>query len=308
VKKRTPFTSVAVVGAGAVGTFYGAKLQKLGLSVEYFTRSAKAREKRTIKIKSIWGDFSISCSFFSNAKLMKKADLIILSTKNLPDIDYASMIKPVSTANSVILCLNNGINLEEKLKYQFKKNAIIGGLAFTCINRVSTTKIDHLDYGHVKVGAMQKTDTKYAREISRIFNKAGVRCEHSYPLRKLRWEKLLWNIPYNPLSVVLKADTAALMNHVGVKELSKAIMKEVRLIAASENCGISMRQINDMVARTAKMRPYKTSMILDHESGLPLEVDALLGEPLRIARKNRVAVPKIEALYALTSFHDTPTI
>jgi 2-dehydropantoate 2-reductase len=207
------------------------------------------------------------------------------------------------------MVLQNGINTEEKLKKIFPDNMVLGALAFTCINRIAPTKIQHLDYGLVKIGSLNPEFKKQARQVAEIFAAAGIKAAFDANLRRLRWEKLLWNVPFNSLSVVcLRASTAELMKDEALLPYIYNLMYEVRLIANAEGNKINKKAIFEMVERTRKMTPYKTSMLLDFEGGREMEVEAILGEPLRLAQKYKIKAPNIESIYRILSYYNHTNI
>jgi len=294
---------VSIIGAGAIGTFYGGKLLKAGINVEFYSKShATLLNKKKITVKSTWGNFSFKANFYNDVHEMQSPNLIIVCTKSLPHLDINKLIKPICSKGAIILLLQNGINQEEKLAKSFSSQVILGGLAFSCINRDKPNIINHLDYGHIKVGPLKKENTKYAKALSKIFNQAGIECTYNSNLKKLRWHKLLWNIPYNPLSVILNTNTKKIMNNKHTANLVKDIMLEVKAIAKSQKVIITIKDINLMLNNTKKMSPYNTSMILDYHAHRKMEVDAILGQALRIAKKNKIAVPKIGMLFEQLSF------
>ncbi len=294
--------NVAIMGAGSVGAFYGAKIQASGIPVQYFSPSAKTKVKN-LKIKSIWGDFSIHAPFFNDPSQMSPADLAVVSVKALEGIDYKNMLSPVLRKNSIILLLQNGINGEEIIRKIFRNNPVIGGLAFTCINRLPGDVIFHQDYGAIKMGALESRHNILAQSLVDLFNRAGIKTFYGESLRKLRWQKLLWNIPYNSLSVAAgMVTTDVILGNPKLHGLSVAMMEETARIAASEGITISAKDIKQNVENTRKMEPYKTSMMIDYQNKRPMEVEAILGEPLKIARKNRVETPHISTVYSLLHY------
>lgn len=296
---------IAIIGAGAVGSFYGARLQKAGHCLQYQTSHAALFRKKSLVIKSIWGNFSLKIKAFENTGTMDPADLAIVSTKALYDIDYKKILKPVISKKSLILVLQNGINFEEKIQKYFPKNPVIGGLAFTCINRNRPDQIDHIDYGMVRIGPLKKDYVKSAKLIADLFENSGVKVFFDFNLRRLRWEKLLWNVPFNPLSVITGgAATDKLIENPNTLNLVYKLMFEVRKIAKREGVPITKKAILSMVERTREMKPYKTSMLLDYEAGRKMEVEAILGEPIRIAKKLKIDVPFMESTYNLLSYYN----
>ena len=297
---------IAVIGAGAVGIFYGAKIQEAGYKVEMQTRSARKKsESLRFQIKSIWGNFNPDVKIFRSTADMDPADLVIVSLKSLPGIDYRELLSPVLKTNTAILLLQNGLSGEEKLQTILPDNPIVGGLAFTCINKVTHTKIEHLDYGFVKIGPLRKKDIPIAKKIADIFKKSKIPVEVGDDLRSLRWLKLLWNIPFNSLSVICNSTTTdKLIRNKNTYALAEELMNEVLSVAKKEGSIIPRKEIKAMLDRTKKMKPYKTSMLLDFERGNRMEVDAIFGEPLRIARKLKVDAPILETVTKILLFLD----
>lgn len=295
--------SVAVIGAGAVGAFYGAKLQKHGRHVQYQSAGMYEAGVKTLNIKSIWGDFSVEADIHRSGTTMQKADLVILSSKYYPDTDYESLLKPVVDSHTVILVLQNGIGMEERLMKTFTGNPVAGALAFTCINRTSAGNIEHLDYGRIMAGPAEPEYNDRVSDIVHLFSSAGIEIEQRENLRYLRWLKLLWNVPFNTLSVLGGGvQTDRIINDSGMLELCRELMSEVILIAAAESIDIEPGQIDVMVERTRKMQAYSTSMMLDYINRRPLEIYAILGAPVALAEKLNVEVKSMKTCLRLLTF------
>lgn len=297
---------IAVVGAGAVGAFYGAKLQKAGLEVQYQSQALSKSKK--LNIKSIWGDFTIPIQAFANTKDMNVADVIIIATKvtNPPEDtkNLIQLLQPLLHPKTIVLLLQNGINMEERI-FKYIKNPILGGLAFTCINRIKPNLIHHLDYGLVKIGALKKEQSQLAREMVKLFEKSGIETTYAPDLRQARYEKLLWNVPFNSLSVLCFTDTQKLINNLETKDLAKKLMQETQKIAVYERKKITNKMIQEMINKTENMQPYKTSMLLDFEAKKKMEVESILGELLRMGQKYKISTPYLETIYKLLSFYNS---
>ncbi len=300
------FESAAIIGAGAIGSFYGAKLDRSGMKVQFHTRSGTSvLKKEAMKIQSVLGDFSITADSHETTETMDPADIVIVSTKALEGIDYKTLLKPVVKDNGVILLLQNGLNLDEKLQELFPGQRILGAAAFVCLNRVSPADIRHLAYGKLDIGYLSPEDKDIANDIAAMFKSAGLKAHFSGHIREIRWRKLLWNVPFNVLSVLLlNANTKEMIEDDNILRLSVELMKEVKAIAGAEDIGITDDDIHNMIANTNEMVPYKTSMLLDFQEHRPMEVEAILGEPLRAARNAGVHVPKMEVIYCQLKFFD----
>jgi 2-dehydropantoate 2-reductase len=167
----------------------------------------------------------------------------------------------------------------------------------------SSILIHHIDYGQIKIGSLNGKFEKEAELITNIFLNSGIDTKHEKNLRQARYEKLLWNVPFNSLSVIgNKSSTKEIIEFKPLFDLSKKLMLEVRSIAKKENIDLKKSLINEMLERTKKMKPYKTSMLLDFEKGNTMEVESILGEVYRNAKKLKVATPNLDYTYSLMQF------
>jgi 2-dehydropantoate 2-reductase len=238
---------------------------------------------------------------------MDTADFIIIATKvTNPEKDAPQLLglmKPILGPSTVVLFLQNGINMEERISKHIS-NPILGGLAFTCINRLKPNLIHHIDYGLIKIGALRKKENSIAKEIVEVFLQSGIETIHAPDLRQARYEKLLWNVPFNSLSVLCATDTEQLIANPETKELARKLMEETRSIAKKEGKKITGKMIDEMIKKTESMKPYKTSMLIDFESKKKMEVESILGELIRLAKEYKIPVPYLETIYKLLSFYN----
>ncbi|HMV45699.1 MAG TPA: 2-dehydropantoate 2-reductase [Leptospiraceae bacterium] len=299
--------NIAVIGAGAVGCFYGGKLQKALYQVQFQSNYLFKAKTKKLLVKSVWGNFDLPLEIFPDTENMKIADLILITAKSCDPkndcLHYSKLIRNILGPKTIILVLQNGINMEERLQKVFPKNPILGGLAFTCINRISANEIHHIDYGQIKIGPVHKKYEEEAKLITQIFNDSGIDTLLEKNLRKARYEKLLWNVPFNSLSVLgNKASTKEIIDFEPLCSLSKNLMLEVISIAKSEKIVLKKSLADEMIRRTKIMKPYKTSMLLDYEKGNKMEVESILGEVYQNGKKNKINTPNIEYTYNLMQF------
>jgi len=297
--------NIILLGTGAIGSYYCGKLQQAGAKISAVCRSDYETVKSEgINIKSIKGDFIFTPDETVNSisKSSFNADYIVIATKALPSIDIISLIKPKLLEHTAIILIQNGIDVEISLHKAFPNNEIISCIAFICVTRESYGKVSHADYGRLVIGNYPKGVSEKANHIAKLFNSVGVDCETQDEILYARWKKLIWNIPFNSMSVLAnRASTKEIMDNENSAIIAKKIMKEVVSIAKSEGYLINDEVIEKNLADTAKMTPYKTSMLLDFENSRPMEVEAIIGNTFRIAQKNSISVPIIEALYAMLS-------
>ncbi len=304
--------SYAILGTGAIGGYYGACLQRAGKEVHFLlNRDYHHVKKQGLVIESINGNFTLSqVKAYQDVQQMPTCDVIVVALKTTQNHLLPYLLPPLLKENSTILLLQNGLGVEEKIAEFANSQAIIGGLCFVCSNKTAPGHIRHLDYGYITIGAYNPNYqaagiTKEMEEIAKDFANAAIEIKFSQDLLKSRWQKLVWNIPYNGLSVVLDATTKQIMLEESSRCLVEKIMTEVAAGAKSEGKEITNDYIQTMLNYTKQMKPYHTSMKLDYDNHRPLEIEAIVGNPLKRAAHQGIILPKIEMLYQQLKFLDT---
>ncbi|MEA5469646.1 putative 2-dehydropantoate 2-reductase [Spirulina sp. 06S082] len=304
--------SYAIIGTGAVGGYYGACLQKVGFPVHFLLRSDYDRVKeKGLIVESIYGDFTLPrVNAYRDPSQMPQCDVIIVALKSTQNHLLPQLLKPLVRENSVIILLQNGLNFEREIAEIFPQSFIIGGLCFICANKIAAGYICHLDYQEIVLAEYASNYqscgiTGRMEAIAKDFQKANVKIALKADLLQSRWEKLVWNIPYNSLSVILDATTQAIMGDRHSRQLVEAIMQEVAIGARSCQREISESFIAKMLSHTEKMKPYLTSMKLDYNFKRPLEIEGIVGNALQMAREKAIELPKISMLYQQLKFLDT---
>lgn len=296
---------VLVVGAGAIGGYYGGRLAQAGARVSVVARSDyPVVAEEGIRIESPAGDF-----LFRPDRVVRSAsafggfpDVILVGLKVLNEIRTPDLIRDAVGPKTAVLLIQNGVDIEPPVAEAFPKNEILSGLAFICVHRTAPGKVLHQDYGRLVLGRYPGGPSETAQRLAEMFRRAGVPCEVTEDVVTARWQKLVWNAPFNPMSVLCGgASTQHMLAHEETTGLVRAVMEEVCAVAAATGHALPADVVDRMIADTRKMTPYKTSMLLDFEAGRPMEVEAILGNAVRIARRLQVAVPHMETLYALLS-------
>jgi len=296
-------TSVAIIGAGALGGYYGARLAQSGLDLHFlFNRDAEHIKAKGLVVESVGRSvIHVRAHACGDVRDMPKCDIVIVSLKTTANQALPELLPPVVKPDGVIVVMQNGWDVEQDAAAAAPGMLVLGGLSFLCANKAGPGYIQHLDYGNVLLGWHQKTGTKesadrWLNRVNTYFNDAQVHAEISPDLRLARWKKLVWNIPYNGLSVVHRTTTDVLMADPVHRRLVEALMREVQQLAAADGHFIEDAFIRKMMDDTAKMRPYKTSMLLDYEAGRQMEIETMYERPLKAGANNGVYVPHITAL------------
>ena len=299
--------NVLIIGAGAIGAFYGALLAKAGAKVSVLGRSDSELVRQhgfDINSRSL-GDWH----FTPNAVLPNAGDLnppydyVLLCTKVLPTLDRVALLRPAITDDTAIVFIQNGVDIEQEIHDAYPDNDVISGLAFICCNRASPVEINHLAYGRLTLGAIPGGVSAKTAKLCQLFQDAGIACTASENIVTERWKKCVWNAPFNPLSV-LSGGLSTLDMLQCQQGLISNIMRDVVNIAEASGHKLPETIIDACIESTYKMPPYKTSMLLDYEKGNRMEIEAILGNALRRGQQAKLAMPYLESVYGLMKLRE----
>jgi 2-dehydropantoate 2-reductase len=294
---------VLIVGAGAIGAFFGAVLARSGASVSVVSRSdGDAVRQRGFRIQSpILGSTTFRpTAVFRNVVEASAPDYLILSTKVLPDLDRAGLIRPAVSPNTVIVLLQNGLDIEAAVAEHFPRNELLSCIAFIGVARTPAGEIHHQAAGSLTLGSYPRGSSPAAQRLAALFEQGGVKCRLVEDIQTARWQKTVWNAAFNPLSILGSTlDTATLLHDADSEQLVRELMREVMKVATADGHPLPPNLVDQLIASTRAMPPYKTSMALDFEAHRPIEIEAILGNAIRTAHRLAIEVPRLEMLYTL---------
>ncbi len=294
---------IAIVGSGALGLFYGGLLQRGGNEVHFLLRSDYDVIMRDgLTVHSINGDFHLPNVFgHVHTAEIGPVDLVLVGLKTFANQRLGELLWPLISENTRILTLQNGLGNEEYLADLFGSDQIIGGVAFLCSNRGEAGHVHHSAAGRIIIGDYHCFDQGRLELLAECFRSAGIDCETTVDLKKTRWEKLVWNIPYNGLCALMQQSVDLLMKIPATRKLVRDLMLEV--IAAANTQGLSKAipdgYADSMLEFTDGMGIYKPSMQIDREAGRELEIRAIFRTPLEYGRLQGVVMPRVEMLATL---------
>jgi 2-dehydropantoate 2-reductase len=210
------------------------------------------------------------------------------------------IIRDAVGPETAIILVQNGIGIDEPVAAAFPRNEVIGAVAFIAVSRTGPGRILHADYGRLVLGRFPAGTSTRVQRLAELFQVAGVPCEVTDDIVTARWRKLVWNAPFNPISVLGgSVDTKTMVEMGESIDLARATMEEVLRIAAAAGHPVPPDVIDHNFEGTRAMKPIKTSMLADLEAGRPMEVEAIVGNALRTARRHGVQAPHLETLYTL---------
>jgi 2-dehydropantoate 2-reductase len=318
---------IAIVGCGAVGSYYGAKLGRAGQDLHFLLRSDYDRVRRNgLSVRSPAGDFTVRPRAAKSPEEIGVSDLILIGLKTTANDQFPQLLPPLVGPQTAVVTLQNGLGNEEQLAKLFPAEQILGGLCFVCLNRIEPGVIQHLDHGLVMLGEFKRRAGARTYELATLFQRAGIPCQVTDNLARAHWEKLVWNIPFNGLGVAAAAGYEALVNQPSIihpqlsaclttdkllgdprwEKLARELMQEVISAARALGLEIADEFAGQQIARTRTMGAYKASTLLDFERGRPIELESLFLSPLREARRVGVAMPRLAALCEILTHLERP--
>ena len=299
--------SYAIVGSGALGALYGARLHHAGFETHFlFHGDYDHVRQHGLRVDSPWGDLHLrGINAYQRVGDMPVCDVVCIGLKTTQNHLLPTLLPPLVRAGTAVILMQNGLGAEEEVAALLPQAMVGGGLCYLCSSKIAPGHINHQDYGRVMFGAHSPGMEDVLKQVAADFAQGGVPVQLTKNLAEGRWRKLGWNIPYNGLSVVLNAETNEIMDHLETRELSRQLMIEV--LAGARACGhpIEAEFVEQLLGFTVKMKPYSPSMKLDFQARRPLEVEYLYERPLQQARQAGVELPRIAALTAQLRFLDT---
>lgn len=304
----------AIIGTGAVGSFYGGKLAHAGCDVHFLLHSDYEYVKEHgLQIDSCDGSFHLhNPKVYNDTASMPKADVVIVALKTTRNHLLKELLPPLLHKDTLVLLIQNGIGPEPELQKQFPELYLAAGLAFICSSKTEPGRVNHQCYGSINIGNYSCKEPAIIEQLIADFTMAGITtCEVEY--LEARWKKEVWNMPFNGMTVALDTRTDHLLAHPATRELIHRQMLEV--IGAAQALGaknIDALFADQMIEMTLNMAPYSPSMKLDYDFHRPMEIDYIYSNAIAEAKKVGFPMPCLEMLEAQLRFleagREKPTV
>jgi 2-dehydropantoate 2-reductase len=290
-----------IVGSGALGGYYGAKLAHAGCNVSFLMRSDLDTVRRNgLIVRSKDGDIHLTqVSAYGTGEEMGPCDILLIALKTTSNAALPALVAPLLGEETTVVTLQNGLGNEELLASHFGARRVMGGLCFVCLNRTAPGVVEHYGHGTMSVGEFKGPPQDRTIRLVTDFQHAGVDAKAVQSLITERWRKLVWNIPFNGLGIAAGANVAQVLNDEHLRAEARALMAEVIEAAGSLGYAIRPDFIDYQIERSWPMGGYRSSSQIDYEAGREVEVESIWGEPLRQAQRGGVKTPRLELLYAL---------
>lgn len=296
---------VLIIGAGAIGSFYGAALQIAGADVAVVCRS----EYETVRDKGFEIESrKLGDRIFRPSQTLKAvadyqggpADYVVVSVKVVEGTDRAALIRDAVGPHTAIVLIENGVEIEDEIASAFPENELISALAFVQVSRIAPGKVRHYAFGDLTFGNFPSGLTDKTRRFASLLEGGGIKSVLTEDVVTARWQKCLWNAVFNPISVLGGVfDTDDMLGTPEGEALIRRGMQEICAVAAATGHPLPATLIDQYIDGTRKAPPYKTSMALDYENGRAMETEVILGNAVRAGQRENVSIPILESLYAM---------
>ena len=294
----------AIIGTGAIGGFYGARLDKAGFEAHFLLHTDyQYVVDHGLTIDSCDGNFTLpSPKVYDSTSEMPQCDVVIVALKTTQNHLLPSLLPPLLKPDTIILLIQNGIGVEADVQQLFPSQPIAAGMAFICSAKAGPGHINHQFYGNINIGNYSCHNPQRYGQMLADFRAAGIGAADVEYL-EARWKKAVWNMPFNGMTVALNTTTNRLLSCESTHRLIYDQMLEV--IGAAQALGVKnldTRFADKMIANTIKMPPYSPSMKLDFDFHRPMEINYLYTRPIAEARAAGFAMPKLEMIEAELQF------
>ncbi|MFL5259062.1 MAG: 2-dehydropantoate 2-reductase [Hyphomicrobiales bacterium] len=312
---------VCVVGAGSIGGLLAAKLEASGEDVTVIARGPHlaAIKQNGLRLIEAEGEIVAKVDATSALADVGNQDLIVLAVKAHQIADVAPQIGKVLASGTTVLTAQNGIPWWYFLKgvgiHQGRQlqsvdpggliashipvASLVGSVVYAAADIVAPGVIRHAEGNRVTVGEVDGVDTPRIRAISEALANAGFKSPISSDIRLEIWTKLLGNLTFNPISALTHVTLAGICHYPLTRELAARMMEEAKMVG--EKLGTRVRiSIDKRIAGATAIGEHKTSMLQDVEAGRVLEIDALLGSVIELARLTDTPTPHLDTVYGLT--------
>ena len=292
-----------VIGTGAIGGYYGAKLARAGQEVHFLLHSDYEYVRANgLQVDSCDGSFHIRANAYARTADMPQCDVVLVCLKSVNNGKLKELLPPLLHEHTLVVMIQNGIGIEPDVQAMFPGVQLAAGLAFICSAKTEPGCVSHQCYGSINLANYSCRDEALFEAVVGEFRAAGIETGQ-VEYHEARWKKAVWNMPFNGMTVALHTQTDLLLRDPSTRQLIRDQMMEV--VGASRALGVSGVDeafVEKMIRMTDEMTPYSPSMRLDYDFHRPMEIHYLYTRPIEIAREAGFPMPKLEMLEAELKF------
>ncbi|WP_018130805.1 ketopantoate reductase family protein [Effusibacillus pohliae] len=295
--------NVTVVGAGAVGGYFGGRLQEAGLDVTFLVREKRAEQLKQVGlvIESPFGSARLTPKLALAAEQIEACDLVILAVKNYHLPQAIESIRPLLEKGAKILPLLNGVEHFAILQREFGEQAVLGGICQIISTLDRDGRILHTNQmHHIVFGALHPEQESFCRRLMEVAAGANMQIELSENVRSDMWSKYAFITAFSGVTTASRLPINVVLMHEATREVFRSTLTEMWGLALAHGVQLPERFVEKVMDNMYRLPEGSTSsMHQDFRKGLPLEVESLQGAAVRLARQAGVEVPTVRTLYGL---------
>ncbi len=296
--------SVAVMGAGAVGCFYGGMLARAGHSVTLIGRPqhVQAILARGLRMLTLGFDEAVPLAASTEASAVAGADVVLFAVKSPETETAGEQIRAHLKPGALVLCLQNGVDNAERLRRVLPGAAVAAAVVYVATEMAGPGHLRHHGRGELVI-----EPTPASEAVARAFVASGVPTEISDNVRGALWAKLILNCAYNALSAVGRIPYGELVQRPGIQDVMRDVVAECRAVAAADGVTIP-GDVDLAVRRIAETMPSQySSTAQDLMRGKPSEIDHLNGYVVQRGVALGVPTPANRVLWVMVKLVEAPT-
>ena len=293
-----------IIGTGAIGGYYGAKLARAGQEVHFLLhKDYEYVKQHGLQVDSCDGSFHLDqVNVYNDTAAMPSCDVVLVCLKSINNHLLPTLLPPLVHQDTLVVLIQNGIGVEQDVQRDFPNLQLAAGLAFICSAKTEPGRVNHQCYGSINLANYSCRDTELMENVVSEFRQAGIETGF-VEYHEARWKKAVWNMPFNGMTVALHTQTDLLLKHPSTRQLIREQMMEV--VVAARHLGVQNVDetfVEKMIQMTDEMTPYSPSMRLDYDFHRKMEIHYLYTRPIEIAREAGFRMPKLEMLEAELKF------
>ena len=298
------YQKIYVLGAGAVGCYFGGMLARAGQDVTLIGRSERVQAINELGLEMDCKSFQevLSIKASDDLSVLRDADLVLLSVKSLDTEKTIQAIASILPSHAVILSLQNGVaNVDIATKWI--PNLVYAAVVYVATGMSGHRTMKHHGRGELYIGSLQpaqERDQENLAAICTLFESADVPCSIAQQIKKDMWLKFLVNCSYNAISGIGQITYGEMVRIPEILQQIDHITEEFLAIATAEGVLISAAEAveaNALIAST--MVTQRSSTAQDLARGKKTEIDFLNGYIVELGKKHGIPVPYNESIYAL---------
>ena len=293
---------ITVIGAGAMGSLFGAILAESGEDVRLYDiweEHVKAINEKGLDIELNGKTRSVSVNATSDKRQIEKTDLAIIFVKSTQTVDAARIASELVGNSGFVLTLQNGMGNADIIGEVIDPGRIIAGTTSYGATMLGPGSIRHAGTGQTVIGMWSGIQKTGIAKIAAVFNKAGIVTETVDDVRSVIWGKLLVNVGINAITALTGIKNGRILDLAATKALSCAAVEEALEVARAQGVKVSDNTVEHVFQVAEATRNNRSSMGQDVDNKRQTEISAINGAIVREAQKLGINVPVNRTLTAL---------